>query len=629
MDAAGSKRGHCENPGCYIHGKKRKLCRKVCSIPDCNQFLCDNADCHKVHAHVSHPDKLGEVKAVTRAEKSSIEVPEIFEAYRGHQKCSVCHTQRSTRRCKLCQALTCNDCESGHLHFCSFKLECELFDGSSEYGLCVLSDGSELRSADYHNLIKTLALDPSPPCHTVESAAKGHIHVAVPQLEVAMQNITGHPIKILALASTGTDANNLLWDVANLQASHLSGAHQKGYMMLQDGGYGEARGPIAALSSRLFVHDGRANAQDPDILALRPLLVCPLPLGWSYMSEVGELSRRKIEGIHLFSSSCEAMVSTRSKAIIAEAKSAPPAAKEDAKAAATYVRQVATALHQQSDSSTLIPAPLTETEEAAITVVSSRMHQVHVGVILIETFTSNDLMGYTYGFLLALRHLTAAKGVILAIDDIMMALHTGHIFSYLHYPAFFPDLITFGKGLQACGVAQVFPPPDAPAYIQHSSRSTALMGLDLSRLGGRVTNGGVDRITLERAIAILEEFMARDLKGNSISLGSTFIDEACSLFARKGVQRYLRSMAGIWASDAAFGGVLRQNLLHVRVIMRLDMHTDLLKEVFTAVGKHTNPEAQEGRGAHCQLSTAVTPPLDTVLFGCQLKAGVTALCSEV
>lgn len=481
-----------------------------------------------------------------------------------------------------------------------------MFDGASEYGMFVLSTGSQLRSVEYRNIMKTLALDPTPPCHSVESMSLGHIHMCMPQLEACIANIAGHPIKILALTSTGTDANNILWDVANMQASHLSGAQRKGYVMIQDGGYGGARGPISALSSRLFMNEGRDFAPDPDIQALRPLLVCPLPLGWGYMSEVGELSRRPVPGIRLYSRSCEAMVDSRCKAILAEAEGSPAAAKEDAKAAAAYVRQMATVL-RELPTSTLIPGPITEVEEAAITVISARMSQVHVGVLLIETFTSNDLMGYSYGFLLALRHLTAAKGVLLAIDDIMMALRTGRIFSYLHYPAFMPDLVTFGKGMQACGVAQVLLPPDAPAYMMHGSRSAVLRGLQLSYVGGRVTSGGADRMTMERAVALLSEYEAQGLESNSILLGSTFVDQAVSLFVRKGVQRYVRGMAGIWSSDAAFGGMLRQNLVHARIIMRLDMHTDLLKEVFTAVGRRANPDSVQA-AMQSQPSTSVSPP---------------------
>lgn len=95
------KRGFCANNACFIHGKKRKLCRKLCSIPECNDFLCDDPDCHKVHAQESHPDRrLEDVKAVTRSEKQgmAMEIPEVFDTYRGHQKCSVCLVKRSYRR---------------------------------------------------------------------------------------------------------------------------------------------------------------------------------------------------------------------------------------------------------------------------------------------------------------------------------------------------------------------------------------------------------------------------------------------------------------------------------------------------------------------------------------------------
>ena len=226
------------------------------------------------------------------------------------------------------------------------------------------------------------------------------------------------------------------------------------------------------------------------------------------MSEIGPLAGGQPlpPGLQLSSSNCEKSVREMASAIEREASSAGQAPWDDAMAASKYVDQVAAA--PGSSYTTLRPNPLQEVERAALAVLSSRMdhlkHTTPVGVVLIETLTSDSLLGYSYGFLLALRYLTARKGVLLAVDEVMMGLRTGRFFSYLHYPAFYPDLVTFGKGFQICGLASV-PPADAPDFVQHSSRSPLLASLDLSCVGGYVTTGGSDRAVLERARALLWE----------------------------------------------------------------------------------------------------------------------------
>jgi adenosylmethionine-8-amino-7-oxononanoate aminotransferase len=214
-----------------------------------------------------------------------------------------------------------------------------------------------------------------------------------------------------------------------------------------------------------------------------------------------------------------------------------------------------------------------------------------VGVLLIEMFTSNTLMGFSYAYLLALRYITAVKGVLLAVDDVMMGLRTGRVFSYLHYPAFYPDLVTFGKGFQISGVASVTPPPDAPTYIHHISSSPNRPGVDLGGLGGRVTTGGADRPAMERAVALLWEWDSQKLGQNSTALGSALLEQASALFVAKGITRYIRGIGAIFSSDATFGGVLRQNLLHARVLMRLDISPSLVREVFRVVLNRREPEA--------------------------------------
>ncbi len=494
--------------------------------------------------------------------------------------------------------VTCDDCRNEHLLQCAYERQSEQFDGASDWGLHIFSDDTQLRHAGYRAVIEDIGLKPSPACHTVESAAQGHMHVTAPALEAIVTRTVGHPFRLLALTSTGSDANNLLWDAAAIQASLLAGRHVKGYVMIQSFGYGGARGQMAALTSRSFLSAGRTAALDTDLVAMRSQLICPVPLGVAYMHEVGLLAQQEVPGIELYSKACQVKMEANAAAILRDAARFPESAWADAAAAEKYVLDVAaaaTASAAAGQGQMLRPNPLTDLEKAAIALMSWRFQELSIGVFLVETFTSDDLLGYSYGFLLAIRHLTAAKGVLLAVDDIMMALRTGQLFSYMHYPAFYPDLVTFGKGFQVCGVAQVSPPDCSPSYTQHSSRSKLFNGLDLSKLGGRVTTGGADRLAMERSVALLSEFAGASLASNSVKLGSKLVEQAVALFRAKGVQRYIRGMAGIWASDALFGGMLRQNLNHSRIIMRLDMTEALVEEVFSTVLKRVNPEAAEAR----------------------------------
>jgi hypothetical protein len=67
--------------------------------------------------------------------------------------------------------------------------------------------------------------------------------------------------------------------------------------------------------------------------------------------------------------------------------------------------------------------------------------------------------------------------------------------------------------------------------------------------------------------------------------------QVASLFLDKGIRRFIRGIGGIWASDAQFGGVLQQNLVHARIIVCLDIDPALVAQVFRLVLRKRNPEA--------------------------------------
>ena len=74
----------------------------------------------------------------------------------------------------------------------------------------------------------------------------------------------------------------------------------------------------------------------------------------------------------------------------------------------------------------------------------------NVGVLVFEVFTA-DARGHTRAFLTELHNLCKELRVLLVLDDSMMSMRCGHLFSYQHYgEVCVPDFIIVGKTWYTC-----------------------------------------------------------------------------------------------------------------------------------------------------------------------------------
>jgi len=89
---------------------------------------------------------------------------------------------------------------------------------------------------------------------------------------------------------------------------------------------------------------------------------------------------------------------------------------------------------------------LTQNEEFALLTLATTHQQKKIGVILIELFTHDTVLGLTHAFLKALRRWCSEQKVFLVVDDTMMSVRCGRVFSHEYYQTVFvPDFVIAGK----------------------------------------------------------------------------------------------------------------------------------------------------------------------------------------
>lgn len=78
-------------------------------------------------------------------------------------------------------------------------------------------------------------------------------------------------------------------------------------------------------------------------------------------------------------------------------------------------------------------------------ILQLRKRGVQIGVLLIETITSDKMLCISEYFLVALSKLLRELKVFLVVDDIMAGIRCGEVFSHLLYKDFVPDFVLIGK----------------------------------------------------------------------------------------------------------------------------------------------------------------------------------------
>jgi 4-aminobutyrate aminotransferase-like enzyme len=102
--------------------------------------------------------------------------------------------------------------------------------------------------------------------------------------------------------------------------------------------------------------------------------------------------------------------------------------------------------------------PLNEKEIKALESIESKFKaRDDIGGILIEPIlTAKGVYFYRPNFMKALSDLARRLNIPVLADEIFNAGgRTGQPFSYLHYPGFVPDYVTYGKGIGSAGLAEV------------------------------------------------------------------------------------------------------------------------------------------------------------------------------
>jgi hypothetical protein len=117
-------------------------------------------------------------------------------------------------RCKLCDSSVCPSCKGAHV--CGGPTLDEVLDGVNQYGAQLLGGCNPLISSRYHQIQAEFASAQAPPSHSEESVRSGRPHVCAEPLEAALGAAADGEaeFRVVSFQSSGTAANNMLFDIA-------------------------------------------------------------------------------------------------------------------------------------------------------------------------------------------------------------------------------------------------------------------------------------------------------------------------------------------------------------------------------------------------------------------------------
>jgi L-lysine 6-transaminase len=149
-----------------------------------------------------------------------------------------------------------------------------------------------------------------------------------------------------------------------------------------------------------------------------------------------------------------------------------------------------------------------------------------LGAIVIEPILgSKGVHFYRDEFLLQVRALADKHGVPFVLDEVLTCGgRAGSFFYFEQVPGLQPDYVTFGKALQAAGIAQVRRTgPTMPKRSQSEQRNVGMTTLD------------GDSVRMLKATQVMKALAADDLMKNARDVGAYLVEELRALQTKFGL----------------------------------------------------------------------------------------------
>jgi len=152
---------------------------------------------------------------------------------------------------------------------------------------------------------------------------------------------------------------------------------------------------------------------------------------------------------------------------------------------------------------------LTRTENRAATVLEKTLKKGDVGVVLVEFFVARTGMRMSDAMLLRIQHLCQRHDVYLVLDDTMMSLRCGRLFSFEYLDGFLPDFVILGKHWLVGLLLRILPPGPSRDHC-----------IDLRYLCGLPTCAA-DPCEVLRSIHIAKLVKKHNILASCVRIGST------------------------------------------------------------------------------------------------------------
>ncbi len=192
---------------------------------------------------------------------------------------------------------------------------------------------------------------------------------------------------------------------------------------------------------------------------------------------------------------------------------------------------------------------LRKAEDEAIKFIRGQVNKedLEIGGIILEPISvSKGLHFFRKEFLLRLRSLADELGIPIMADEIFTGGgRTGQFWAFQHYEGFYPDLISFGKGLELKGVGWIQRKPvnqsgqpqrpliwDFPRFNPYQNNDPSKWSYDNIRLDNTSITSAADAA---RAVAIIETIQDKNLVEAAQKNGVIILEKLRSKAAQLGL----------------------------------------------------------------------------------------------
>ena len=192
---------------------------------------------------------------------------------------------------------------------------------------------------------------------------------------------------------------------------------------------------------------------------------------------------------------------------------------------------------------------LRKAEDEAINFIRGQVNKDHLeigGIILEPISVSKGIHFFRKEFLLRLRSLADELGIPIMADEIFTGGgRTGQFWAFQHYEGFYPDLISFGKGLELKGVGWIQRKPvsrsgeprqpfiwNFPHFNPHQNDDPSKWSYDNVRLDNTSVTSAADAA---RAVAIIETIQDKNLVESAQRNGAIILQKLRSKAAQLGL----------------------------------------------------------------------------------------------